>query len=205
MSRFLKNKEVLACMIALLLAAGITFTNIWPLSAIFLLVAVVIIINKLLKRHLYKNLDVLYNRTSIKEIKTLVIGDNCDIKDIPIDRDSTVFFQSADRSFNASYQIFMHVESLLENGGRLIFINDTKVNQEAITIFDIFYLHPITRKELKIEELTLKSKYPLMYEPIKSLKNILRLNKKGFKQIECKDNLYQFCKERNIELVYLSK
>ena len=73
MSRFLKNKEVLACMIALLLAAGITFTNIWPLSAIFLLVAVVIIINKLSRRHLYKNVDVLHNRTSIKEIKTLVI------------------------------------------------------------------------------------------------------------------------------------
>ena len=205
MSRILKNKDFIACMILFLLAIGVAYMGLWPLSLVFLAAVAVIIVNIIAQRPIYKSLRILHNRTTIKEFDTLVIGDYCDMNDIEINISRTAFFQSADRSYAASYQIFMHVHSLLNNGGRLIFINDTSVNPDAITIFDVLYLHPITRKELKIENLTNKIRKPFIFEPIKTLKNVLKLKKRGFKQAECKNGLHKFCEERNIELIYLEK
>ncbi len=205
MSRILKNKEFIACLITFSSAVGIIFTNLWPLSILFLAVTMVIIINKLAKRFLYKNIDILHNRTEIREIDTLVIGDNCDLVNISINKERTLFYQSADRSFTASYQIFMHIESLLNEGGRLIFICNTRIDSEKISIFDISYLHPITKKELGLESLEQMQRFPLIYEPIKSLKNILNYRENGFKITECNNELNKFCNERNIELIYLEK
>lgn len=207
----LRNKKKGFLLVITLISFAGFFTQLWPLSVIITLFIIYYILNKLTIRFSKEDVSFLHNRFEIRDIDTLVIGDTCKKNNlhIIIDKDKTLYFQSPDRSIEASYQIFMHFESVLEScmtQRRLILINDSKTDNHKISIFELPLLHFITKKELKLEALEHKQKNPLFYEPIRSIKILLRKSKKGYKIASCPhEKISVFCKERDIELIYLEK
>ena len=148
----LKNKKkLLACVVAII-SIGIIFTSFWYVSIIGFLFIIFYLLEHLLKGYNAKALAVMHQRHNIVKIKTLVIGDVCDESIYKkYQSGETLKIQAPDRSLEASYQIFMHIESVLEENGNLIIVNDSKVDQQRYSVFDIQFLNSITRKELGIE------------------------------------------------------
>lgn len=205
MSWFLKNKKKTVA----LLVSILIFTPIWWLTFVIWLSIALYSLNKYSIIHLSSKevLALLYGRKQITKINTIIIGDTCTSDDIEKYKlGNTIAIQFPDRNLEASYQIFMHIESLLEDKGRLIILHDNRIRTEKLSIFDTPYIHPITIKELKQENLNKKIRHPFIYEPIKSLKYLLDYKKSNYKNRPCpKESLNTFCKEREIELIYLRK
>ena len=203
----LKNKKkLLACVVAII-SIGIIFTSFWYVSIIGFLFIIFYLLEHLLKGYNAKALAVMHQRHNIVKIKTLVIGDVCDESIYKkYQSGETLKIQAPDRSLEASYQIFMHIESVLEENGNLIIVNDSKVDQQRYSVFDIQFLNSITRKELGIEKLANEFRHPLIYSPIISMKILFRLQKRGYKVKECPNkNLADFCCERRFNIIYLSR
>lgn len=153
-------------------------------------------------------LSKLHNRIEIKKIHTLIIGDTC-VQDI-VDKyrlGNTLSIQFPDRSIKASFLIFMHVESILEDKGRLVILHDSKTAHNNITIFDLPYLSYITIKELNMDTARYRrARYPLLYEPVASVKYLLSSRKDNYVESNCPiEELRHFCQERNIELISLQR
>lgn len=145
------------------------------------------------------------NRQKIRKIQTLIIGDTCttDITN-KYKSGNTIEVLFPDRSFEASYQIFLHIESLLEENGRLVILNGGKHTKPGFTIFDYPFLHPITIKEMNREGWDKHANLPILVEPILCLKYLIHHKKRHWHEACCPLNeLKQFCEERNIELIYL--
>ena len=204
MPGILKNKKIL---ILVMLLFVIMFTTLWYLSFVILAIIVAYVLNKILLRYNSDVISILHQRREVVKIDTLVIGDTCTDKLISqYARGYTLRIQHPDCGLEATFQKFMHVESILEENGRLIIINDSKVDQQHFSIFDIPFINIISQKELGIEYLTKKISYPLIYETIRSLKILLRYKKTDYKIFECpKEELREFCKERGIDFIYLRK
>ena len=206
MSRILKNRKILAVCILTSILLLIIFSPLWYLSFVLLGIFVPYALNYILIKRNLKVISIFHQREKIVKIDTLIIGDTCTEKLIKqYARGNTLRIQHPERSLEASYQIFMHVESILEENGKLIVINDSKVKQQ-FSIFDIPFIHTISRKELGIEHLAKKTTYPLIYETIKSFKILIGYMKTGYSVVECPQReLVMFCKKRGIDLIYLSK
>lgn len=201
MSWLLKNKRKVAAALILTLV----FTPVWYMALLLGTLIAFHRINTKLSRTEQKNLSILHNRQQITKINTLIIGDTCPPAITEKFRTGNAFaLQFPDRSLEASYQIFMHVESILEEKGRLIIIHDTKIAHNKLSIFDFPYLHSITIKELKCENWKNKQKYPLLYEPVKCFRYLINLRKRNYQEAACpKNELNTFCSERGIDFVYL--
>lgn len=203
MSRFLKRKKkVLAILVLLFL-----FTPFWYLSFIVWGLIVCYALNSRAKIVNYKALSILHNRLEITKINTLIIGDTCSPNITEkYEIGNTLAIQFPERSLEASIQILMHVVSVLEEHGRCIIVHDLANPRNKLTIFDLPFLHSITIKELQLEGLKRKSNYPLIHEPIISIKYALGLKKSRFRKTECPvEELSRFCKERKIDFVYLCR
>lgn len=208
MSRILRAKRKLAICIVLILSFVIIVTTpFWYIAVTLWIMAALYVIN--IKTTVYDSgiMRILHTRNEIIKIDTLVIGDTCSRKIISqYKKGNTICIQHHNRGLEASYQIFMHLESLLENGGRLVIVNDSKVNQERFSIYDIPFLNKITQKELNIERLAAKTKNPLFVTPLTSIAIFLRIKKSNYNVTQCpRKDLTDFCNKRNIELIYLNK
>nr|WP_320016127.1 hypothetical protein [uncultured Desulfobacter sp.] len=106
----------------------------------------------------------------------------------------------------ASSLIFKHVFSLLkENGGNVFFVvNRKNVFSKRITLFDVPFLHPVTIQRLVLRPLLKKSRFPLIFSPLLSVKFLLcarqkrTLCRETFPQTE----IEEFCKERKISAYF---
>lgn len=215
MSRFLKRKKKVISLLALIFL----FTPYWYITLVIWLMLLLYILMQRLYKHCcllnakiinYPNtiLSKLHNRIEIKKIHTLIIGDTC-VQDI-VDKyrlGNTLSIQFPDRSIKASFLIFMHVESILEDKGRLVILHDSKTAHNNITIFDLPYLSYITIKELNMDTARYRrARYPLLYEPVASVKYLLSSRKDNYVESNCPiEELRHFCQERNIELISLQR
>ena len=211
MSWILRKKKKIAAFLAL----AFLFTSIWWVTPIIWGALVIYAyipgifrsMNSRVADSSYQTWSLLHNRTEIRKIHTLVIGDTCQPELTgKYATGNTHAVQFPNRSLRASWHIFMHMESVLEENGRLIIIHDNSRPQDKLTIFDLPYLSLITLKELDMEKHQWKLKYPLLWEPFLSFKYLSGHKKDGYEQQNCPlQELNQFCKERGIELIYLCR
>lgn len=208
-----KKKQKLA-----ILAIVFLFTSLWYLAISIWVLLVLYSLNARIRGVFYSVNNriasipcsvfaILHDRRNIAKINTLIIGDTC-LKEVAEQYiiGNSLAVQFPGRSLEASYQIFMHIESVLEEQGRLVVFHDDKTDQHKLTIFDLPYLHAITIKELKMEGWEKKARYPLVYEPVRSIDYIRGLQKTGYQIDKCPDEkLTLFCKERNIDFLYLNR
>lgn len=211
MSWILRKKKKIAAFLAL----AFLFTSIWWVTPIIWGALVIYAyipgifrsMNSRVAGASYQTWSLLHNRTEIRKIHTLVIGDTCQPELTgKYAAGNTHTVQFPDRSLQASWHIFMHMESVLEENGRLIIIHDNSLPQDKLTIFDLPYLSLITLKELDMEKHQRKLKYPLLWEPFLSFKYLRGYKKDGYERQVCPlQELNQFCKERGIDLIYLCR
>ena len=119
MSRFLKNKKAITALLAVIFI----FTPVWYLAFIIWILLFLYATNKKILISTRRVKSEINNRQEIRKIQTLIIGDTCttDITN-KYKSGNTIEVLFPDRSFEASYQIFLHIESLLEENGRLVFL-----------------------------------------------------------------------------------
>ena len=108
MSRILRNKKILA-----LIAVVLGFTTLWPISVLIFTFIAIVFFNRRLINYNHLPLKTLHNRTEIKEIETLIIGDYCSKKELAAyTNGETLSILHPGRTLEASYMIFQHTESM---------------------------------------------------------------------------------------------
>ena len=206
MSWFLKKKKII--LIFFLCAAVILlFTRLWILSLLIILAIGFLVLNKIILRKSNK-MPLLSAQRKIRKYKYLVIGDLCPyslLKDYIDKQEDAFIILAPGRSLDASYQIMLHIMSILDEDGICIIIDSGKYPKRVYTVFDIPYLSFITRKELHLECLVRRESYPLLYEPIKSFSVLLNisLGHNKYKNMICKDERFtNFFRKRTNQFIY---
>lgn len=209
MSRILISKRKLFLFCVLLLGVIIVFTPLWYLSLLIFIVLLLLVLNRLIIRKIFDSYCLISPQRAIKQYNTIVIGENINssVYENLCDKHSTLFITSPDRTLTASYQILLHLISCITDGGTCIIVsNSLNKQKKEFSLFDIPYIHFITRKELNIEYLNNRVVLPLLYEPVKSLKFLLDIKSSGYKITECHSReIIDFCKRKNISLIYIEK
>lgn len=145
--------------------------------------------------------------SDIRNVDCLVIGDIVNLTNIiPIGR-SFIQITAVGRSLEASYEILKHTSSILrENGGEVYLVTDENIQREKFSVFDIQWLHPITILKYNLFHLERKTRFPLFFAPVKSLRFLLNIYKSG-QILESQlpdDNLFTeiagFCQARDFKL-----
>lgn len=208
MSRILKNKKLLVLSGGFLLAIALLFTSLWILSILILGGVLFVLMNHIVIREIGRPFQALSSVREIKSYDTLVVGEYAALSEYGAycNKDRSVIITSPNRSLEASYQLLLHTISCIEDDGTCIILYNRKAQLKGFTLFDIPYIHPITRKELQIEHLVKQNRLPLLYEPIKSLKMLLHIKKRGFFETECPSTeIKNYCDKKGIHLIYLTK
>lgn len=207
MSWFLRKKKLLVLASGSLLAIVLLFTTFWFLSILIFGGVFFVVLNHVLLRKMARSLTPLSSVREIKSYDTLVIGEDASSSEYKayFKEDSAVVFASPERSLEASYQILLHTSSCIKEGGTCIILEGKHASHGGYSLFDVPYVHPITRKELQIEHLVKQSRLPLLYEPIKSLKILLHVKKRGFFETDCSSvEIKNYCNKKGFHLIYLA-
>ena len=142
--------------------------------------------------------------SDVRNVDYLVIGDYCNIRDYVPEGYSYVQITAPNRGYNSAFQILRHTHSILKEEGGTVVMSIGN-SRKAFTLFDTQFLHPITIKKYKLEGLCKRSRFPLMFEPIASLRFLWGgYSAYRFSQ-DIPVELNVFCKERSYKLIYLEK
>lgn len=174
------------------------------LGAIPLFVALYLLNRRILRKN--ETIRSVFSLTpsSPRNFDYLVVGDLCNTENIVPKNSRSICFLAPERTTEASFLIFKHVFSLLkENGGNVVFVvNRKNLFSKRITLFDVSFLHQVTIKRLGLQSLLKKSRFPLIFSPLLSIKFLLctlqrrKLRRESFPQTE----IEEFCKERKISV-----
>lgn len=196
------NKRTILLLLLLFIGVFCLGIRCYILSAIFIILSTVLYLDSIIKRRVRAQVAGLFT-TMTRNCDYLIIGDICDpYQIIPSDK-KIIQISAPDRSFHASQIIFKRLFSLLdeEHGNVIFVINKKRMDSKDVSVFDLPMIHPVTLKNLKIEKLQKKNKYPLIAEPIKSMKWLVNRKYHKLFAVECVDEeLIRFCKERGIGL-----
>ncbi len=149
----------------------------------------------------------LYSNREIKHYDTLLIGDICS-KNVLQDHITfnTLSLTCPNRNLEASYQILLHTESILGEGGKCVIVDGKKEMKNPITLFDVGFLSQLRKKELNVECLEKKRNFPLFYAPLRSLKLLLGIGTSAYKKSVCPHKgIVDFCNKKQLQLTYLVK
>ena len=156
---------------------------------------------------LYSDIRVFYPESSIRNVDMLFIGDMLDVHNFMIcNRKNGKFVQikSPNKSEKASFEILKSTHSILREGGEVyIVINKKKYGTEYISVFDIPFLHPYTLYKMGIKRNKLKTYFPILFEPINTLKLIIGVKKNGIIKIGEEQQIKQFCEVRGYRLYFV--
>ena len=208
MSWILKRKKiVLGCLILVIFC--LLFTPFWPISCLFSIGIILLLLNHFIVRKIYAIRTELSALRSINSYRVLVIGDMCKkktyssyLQNVP---GHSLLLLSPKRSLDASFQILLHTESILEENGCCIIIHNGKFSSKLYSIFDIPYLSFITKKELGLDYLEFRSRWPLIFDLQRSLMFLLNIHSYMYSEKECPDQRIQhFCQKKGIQLIYLT-
>lgn len=213
LSRFLIGSKVRSALSTILLFSFIFFLLGYVFFALGLFVITLIIAslyilnNKIRKKNNEVRNVFSLNPSLPRNFDYLVIGDICNTKNLVPQESRAIYFLAPDRTLEASYLILKSVFSLLkENNGKVIFlINKRNVKSKKITLFDISTFHRVTIQHLALQSLFNKSRFPLIYSPIASIKILFEYKPKrklSGEDIKYKE-LNDFCLERKISIDYL--
>ena len=210
MSRILKHKRkffiylsgLVVCMILLkVLTRSIPITFFG-----FVLYLMATGLNELVCRKINRQRDLFGINSSIRNADYLIIGDYCDTKAYVPEGMTHIELFAPGRSYEAAFQILRHTHSILKEEGGTVIITIGK-GQKSYTVFDIVFFHEITIKKYGLQRLKKISHFPLIAEPINSLKFLVERDKKNtyISTEDAPSELRSFCDERNYRLIFLKK
>ncbi len=211
MPGILRSKKKFALCCLLLLAVLLFVTPVWYVSLFLVACVALLCLNQLVVNKNMRPYHLAFSaKREVKQWDTIVIG----ILPPPsriggtwdINAEHTLLLLSPDRSLEASCQILLHAGSVINNNnGKIIILNDGRQRKsKAYTIFDIPYLGLIARKQLGLESQLRKVPYPLLYEPLRSLKLLLGIGHKDYVQRECpNEEIVRYCKRKGFTLTYM--
>ncbi len=144
-------------------------------------------------------------KREIRQWNTLVTGDFTPPHTGSGNNGNTLLITAPGRSLEASRQILLHTGSALAENGEVIILNKGKERKnKTYTIFDIPYLGLVARKELGLERLERKARYPIIYEPLKSIRLLLGISSGKYVPETCPDEvIVNYCKRKGFKLTYL--
>lgn len=209
MSRFLRKRRM-AWGLLFVIAVLLVFTNLWIISIALLLGLMIIFLNRCVIHRINHPMYAFHSNREIKHYGILVIGDMISTKDLApyIDKQQNVLsIMASDRCLEASWQILRHSVSILDEGDTCVIVDrGKKSSKKPYTIFDVPFLHQITRMELHIDESYYKKvRFPLLYEPIRSLRTLYVWGGRYQLSTCPHDAIVRFCHKKNIRLIYLYK
>lgn len=206
MSWILRRRKKVVLVFFFLAALGLFLTPFWIISVFILVVLVFLYLNRKVLKDTNKS-NFFSAKREIKQYKTLVIGDFCSpdsLSSYIVDDETTLLIMIPDRSLEASYQILLHTVSILDKEATFVLVCGMKNADNLYTVFDMPYLNQVTKKELGIENLDKKARYPLAFEFYRSMRILLKMYSRNFAEIECTDErICSFCSRKNIRLVTL--
>lgn len=188
----LKQYIILECII---LFALLTKSTSMIISIVIIIIIFIYLNSEVLKR----TVSQVPNMMTFKErnFDYLIIGDVG--FSFNLDCARSLSFTAPERTLFASELIFKRMFSYLKDGGSVIFITKKKyLESRKISFLDIPFLHPITRIQYHVSEMT---KFPLFFHPLLSFKYLHQTHceKKYTVEIPIPENLEKFCEERNIK------
>lgn len=209
MSRILKHKKkffiyllgLVVCMILLeILIRSIPITLCG--CALYLMAAV---LNELICRKINRQREPFGINSSIRNVDYLIIGDYCDIEHYVPEGMSHLALFAPGRSYEASFQLLRHTHSILKEEGGTVIMTIGK-GKKPFTVFDIPLFHEITIRKYGLQRLQKMSRFPLIAEPLNSLKFLGGGYKNAYiSSVDVPSELRTFCDERNYRLIFLKK
>jgi hypothetical protein len=191
----------ISLVLLLSIIVSILLPKMFPFVGITLVILIIIVmLNRRIKSRLRKQIAPFYSRSMIRNVDYLIIGDICDPSTFLPEKSTYIYIGRPNRGFVVSYQILRHTHSILKDkGGEVVFvIKSNCLKSEEFSVFDIPFLHNTTIKELGLEKIVRRNRWPLIFEPIISVKFIMNRNCSIFKCIDCPDEeIITFCRDRN--------
>ena len=211
MSRFIKiSKLKLIKYTILVLLLIFLITSLILKNFLFIVIALLgiifIILNEIINKKIFLEAKKFKPFSNIRNIDYLIIGNMCDISSLIPKDSSYIAIMAPNRNTKTCFELLKHTYSILnidEKKATAIIIDNPKNQNKEFTIFDIPFLSRTKIKDLNLSTLLIKSKFPLLFAPISSLKFLFNLKQSALKTVECPDeNIKSFCDKRNIKLDY---
>lgn len=210
MSRILITKRrILFAFAYMVIMSVCLYLKIFIILSFFMMVAVLLVANNIVRKKINDPISKLSSLREIKSYNTIVIGDYCE-KEVYLPycgKGNVLEFICPKRSIDASYQILRHTFSVLEENGTCIIVNGNNSERNRYSVFDLPFFHFITLKELKLETLKSKSRWPLLFYPVCSIMILAGMRSRKFrlnKNLQNISEIKEFCEKRNLSLIYLS-
>ena len=146
-------------------------------------------------------------KSSIRNADMLIIGDMITPDSITEAGQKFVQIYSPGRSLQSCYEILRHTHSILDDqsGKSCVVIAVRRENKcsEGFSVFDVPFFHRITIKKYRLEKLRRLAKFPLIMEPLKTMKLLLCKMSSNYKEEKCiSGDIKRFCDERNYRLKF---
>ena len=210
MSRILKHKKrliIYALGFTVIIIFMLVFTKNILFSVIgFVLFLFGIVLNELVRRKIGRQREPFGIYSSIRNVDYLVIGDYCDVKKYIPEGMTHLELFAPGRSYEAAFQLLRHTHSILkeDEGTVVMAIGEGK---KSYTVFDIVFFHEITIKKYGLERVRKMAHFPLIAEPINSLKFLIEWGTKRAYTVskDIPSELRTFCDERRYRLIFLKK
>lgn len=209
MSRFInkikKHKKAFVIAVFVFISAGFVLFKLYLISFLVLLIAV---LNYTVVRKMDGQNEAFSPRGRIRNIDTLIIGDvSNDAKKKLLGKDTGICINSPCCSLTAAYELLRHSFSILkENNGKAIIVVKKMRMKKSYNLFDVRFFHAVTISRLNLKKFVYKCYFPMIFEPFLSIRFLLGIGCKELVETkEIPKELYEFCVERNINLVVLTK
>lgn len=210
MSRILKYKKkfiiyLLGLAICIILLQAL-FRIIWITIIGCILYFVATALNELVCRKINRQREPFEINSSVRNVDYLIIGDYCDTKKYVPDGMTYIELFAPERSYKAAFQLLRHTHSILKEEGGTVVVTTGKRGKNY-TVFDIVFFHEITIKRYNLELLKKMSRFPIIAEPLNSLKFLMGMgtqNNYMFSE-DVPPELRDFCDERGYRLIFLKK
>lgn len=202
-----KKKKVAAfgALVLLIILAGCALNIKWyGISVACILYFAAASLNELVRKKAERMSKPFGVYSAIRNVDYLVIGGCCNAKDYVPAECSYVQIAAPGRGYHSSFQILRHTHSILKEEGGTIIIAIGK-SRNVFTVFDIPFLHPVTIKKYRLERLCRRSKFPLIFAPIASVKFMFGRGSMYQLLQDVPDELKTFCDERNHKLLCLKE
>lgn len=206
------NKRRFVCVLATVSAIAMIvgcfslFPKLLPLVlTFFVLLGVLFILNRTVLKKLYSQRDPFKIGGKVRNVDYLIIGDMINPATIIPASKTFVQIKAPNRGLLVSFEILRHTSSILDEDNGNVIIATTLKNKtdDKFSVFDIPFLYNLSIKKLGIERLSKLSRYPALINPLSSIKLVLNLDKKNWKETECPNKeISIFCTERNFNLSY---
>lgn len=192
--------------IAMVIGCFFLFPNLLPLVvAFFVLFGLLFILNRTVLKKLYWQKDPFKIGGKVRNVDYLIIGDMINPATIVPANKTFVQIKAPNRSLTASFEILKHTSSILDedNGNVVIAVALKNKASSNYSVFDIPFLYNLTIKKLGLERLNKLARFPILINPLSSVKLILNFNQKKWKETACPNKeISCFCAERNFNLSY---